>query len=328
MKRSLTSELLLAHILASLGIGSLLGSASACGGSTVEGSDPGDAALDGSVPNDGSSTNHEDAAVITPPPEDTGIIVKPPPREAGACKSLAIDPADTDPSVDCPVDAGYWSRLYKCLPKPPDSQTCAETYDEDCALDTYSCGLSQRGTSILCGPLAGPGNTCCYMIAGDCAVGRPFVVAGEARVAAAGNDPSWAQPLHPDTAALDRETREALADVWTQDGLTEHASIASFSRFVMQCLSVGAPADIVQSAQQACADEIEHCRIAFGFASAYAGRPVGPSRLDIGRALDESLDATGIALSVAQEGCIAETVSAILIAAARDMRAIPSYEQL
>jgi hypothetical protein len=157
----------------------------------------------------------------------------------------------------------------------------------------------------------------------SCPVGRPFVVAGHARVAKAENDPSWAQRLVPDTSALDDETRAALADVWTQGALAEHASVASFSRFMLQCLSLGAPADIVHGAQQACTDEIEHARIGFGLATAYAGRPVGPGRLDIRGSLDESLDAVAIACSVAREGCIAETVSASLIAAARDQARDP-----
>jgi len=159
-------------------------------------------------------------------------------------------------------------------------------------------------------------------------VGRPFVIEGRARLAKAENDPSWAHRLLLEISALDAETRAALADVWTKDALAEHASVASFSRFVLQCLSLGAPADIVHAAQQACADEIEHARIGFGLATAYAGRPVGPGRLDIRGSLDESLDAAAIACSVASEGCIAETVSASLIAAARDQARDPVLKEV
>jgi hypothetical protein len=124
--------------------------------------------------------------------------------------------------------------------------------------------------------------------------------------------------MAPETAALDDETRAALAEFWTEEALTEHASVASFSRFVLQCLSLGAPADIVADAQRACTDEIEHARIGFALASAYAGRPIGPGRLDIRHALDESIDPVDIARSVAAEGCVAELVSAALLSAARD----------
>jgi hypothetical protein len=87
---------------------------------------------------------------------------------------------------------------------------------------------------------------------------------------------------------------------------------------VLQCLSAGAPADIVVDAQRACADEIEHARIAFALASAYADRPIGPGRLAIEHALDEASDPIEIARSVAAEGCVAELVSAALLGSARD----------
>jgi hypothetical protein len=57
----------------------------------------------------------------------------------------------------------------------------------------------------------------------------------------------------------------------------------------------------VQGAQRACADEIEHARIAFGLASAYADRPMGPGGLDVRGALDENLDAIGVACGVARD---------------------------
>jgi hypothetical protein len=152
------------------------------------------------------------------------------------------------------------------------------------------------------------------------------LVDGIARVASVTSDASWAASLRPDVEALDADTRAALADVWTQDGLTEHASIASFSRFILQCLATGAPADIVQHAQRACADEIEHARIAFALASAYAGRAIGPGPLAIAGALDDDLDPSDIACSVAAEGCIAELVSASLIAAASDAARDPAVK--
>jgi hypothetical protein len=147
-------------------------------------------------------------------------------------------------------------------------------------------------------------------------------------MAASSDDPSWVEPCAPETSALDAATRAALAEVWTQDALAEHASVASFSRFVMQCLAVGAPADIVRDAQKACAEEIEHARIGFGLASAYAGRVIGPGRLDIRGALDGTTDPLEVACSVAREGCIAETVSASLIAIARDAARDPVVKTL
>ena len=217
-------------------------------------------------------------------------------------------------------------RTNACLPAPPTGQSCSEAYDESCVLNTYECGLAMWGWRVLCGPLPGPDGQCCYITEGNCPVGRPFLVEGIARLAPVTNDASWAATLRPEVDALDADTRAALADVWTQDGLTEHASVASFSRFVLQCLAAGAPADIVQRAQQACADEIDHARIAFGLATAYAGHAVGPGPLAIAGALDDHLDPTDIACSVAAEGCIAEFVSASIVAAARDAASDPAVK--
>ena len=100
--------------------------------------------------------------------------------------------------------------------------------------------------------------------------------------------------------------------------LTEHASVASFARFALQCLALGAPADIVAGAQRAGLEEIEHARLSFGLASAYSGNPERPLGIDVAGALEGPIDPCAVALSVAREGCIAETVSALLIAAARD----------
>jgi hypothetical protein len=86
----------------------------------------------------------------------------------------------------------------------------------------------------------------------------------------------------------------------------EHASIASFARFTLQLLALGAPPELVRDAQEAMGDETEHARLAFGLASAFAGRPLGPGPLAIDRALDGFDLATLI-----REGCVSETVAAI-----------------
>ena len=309
---------------------------SGCGGETV-GGDPSlaDAASDlASTPGDAAGP---DTAPPDNAPPDLGIA-QPPiiiawpdvDWDGGAyCQKLVISRERGTPTIACPADAGdagldpRYVRVRACLPAPPTGQSCADIYNEACIYNTYNCGLQVRAQALLCGPLPGPDDQCCYITGGGCPIGRPFMVAGAARLAVAGNDSSWGSSLRPDTDALDAATRAALADVWTKDGLAEHASIASFARFVLQCLAVGAPADIVEGAQRACADETEHARIAFGLASAYAGHGIGPGRLDIAGSLDKNLDAIDVACSVASEGCIAELVSASIIAAASDVARDP-----
>ena len=62
--------------------------------------------------------------------------------------------------------------------------------------------------------------------------------------------------------------RDAVVKAWTTAARAEHASVASFARFTLQLLHLGAPADLVADAQQAALDEVRHARLCFGVASA------------------------------------------------------------
>ncbi len=213
--------------------------------------------------------------------------------------------------------SGYEVAAYVCYPKLSPNFTCAELYPPQCFLDAFSCGL-QAVADEVCGRIDESRN-CCMMVAGGCPVGRPFIVDGTARLAPLRAGAGWdalADAKHPSTADLDDATRQALAEFWAKEALTEHASIASFSRFVLQLLALGAPSDLIEDATRAATDEHGHARAAFAFASAYAGRPFGPSKLDITGAISTTLTAADIAVAIASEGCVAETVSALQIRAA------------
>ena len=89
----------------------------------------------------------------------------------------------------------------------------------------------------------------------------------------------------------------------------EHASVASFARFTLELLALGAPPDLLAAAQQAGLDEVEHARLAYALASRFAGRPLGPGPLcTADLALDRPLAAFVTAL--VHEGCIGETLGA------------------
>lgn len=175
---------------------------------------------------------------------------------------------------------------------------------------------------VVCGPLHSEVGTCCFWFVysvGPSCPGRPFTVEGHARlpeVVARGN---WAEDIALPLDELDPALRRRLAEGWAQDGCFEHASIASFARFVMELLAVGAPASLVAEAQQALGEEHEHARAFFGLASAYGGHPVGPGALDVRDALAGSHDPVSIAEALVREGCIGETISSLQlqVAAAR-----------
>jgi hypothetical protein len=102
----------------------------------------------------------------------------------------------------------------------------------------------------------------------------------------------------------------AAAAHWTHVGLRAYASIATFVRFTMRLHALGAPAELVRDAQEAVGEETEHARLAFGLASTFGGRPVGPGPLLIGGALDD-VGAREFLATLIREGCIGETVAAI-----------------
>jgi hypothetical protein len=227
------------------------------------------------------------------------------------------------PETACSAEAAaLYGTSVACFPAT--EAGCDATYDPSCVANDYGCGLSGRAT-FVCGPLPqGDRVECCYFLKGYCPVGRPFFVAGTARHANAEAGNGWAARLAVDVTGLSVATRRALAEAFTKDGLAEHASVASFSRFALECLALGAPAELVRGAQQAALDEIAHAELAFGLASAYAGRAVRPGALDVAGALEQPPDLASFAASTASEGAVAETVSALIIAAARDAAEDPA----
>lgn len=155
--------------------------------------------------------------------------------------------------------------------------------------------------------------------------GRPFVVDGEAVTGPAVAREDWSAVL--EIADAPAALREPLARYWTQIARCEHASIASFARFSLQLLAVGAPPYLLLAAQRALADEVEHARVSFALASHHAGRAIGPGPL--GQA-----DSPGahtlveIVEAVIREACIGETLSALEVREACEQAADPGLCRL
>jgi hypothetical protein len=176
-------------------------------------------------------------------------------------------------------------------------------------------------TSVESACSGGPAGSCCYNVTIECTcIGRPLLVDGAPRTATTlrGDGAGW-QPSRAlearDTSDLPPATRRALAAAFAEDALGEHASIASFGRFALELLALGAPADLVAGAHRAALDEVRHAQIMFGFASAFGGAPLGPGALACD-ALPLRADLASFARALAGEGCVGETLAA-LVAAAR-----------
>jgi hypothetical protein len=207
-----------------------------------------------------------------------------------------------------------------CIPlDETDPNGCPTAADAPPKLPGNICGMSP---GVESGPvLDSSTNQCCYMIIPvddtSCGVGRPFLVAARALHATAVAGPAWhareseSEGSAPAVADLAADVRAELARAWTNDALLEHASVASFGRFALELLAVGAPPDLVEAAHRAALDEIRHARLCFALAGAYAGAPIAPSAFPFGGAIEVSSDLAVVAANTAREGCIGETLAAV-----------------
>jgi hypothetical protein len=129
-----------------------------------------------------------------------------------------------------------------------------------------------------------------------CKGGRPFVV----------HDETLTAQLRG-SGDLD----DALAQAWTDDALAEHASVASFARFALELLALGAPPELLREVHVAIADELRHAELCLGLARRFAGRAIeiGALALPSG-ALGRVGDPIATALALLEEGCINESLAA------------------
>lgn len=165
------------------------------------------------------------------------------------------------------------------------------------------------------------GDRCCYPVTkvtvpDGCVVGRPYYDDGQLVTAEARCASGWAVGRRPDPSALTPAERRLLADAWTRDALIEHASVAAFAKFALELLAVGAPSDLVDAAHAAARDEVRHARLAFALAEAYAGEAVAPGAFPFGGSVPVETDLAALAAATAREGCVGETVVALLAAEA------------
>lgn len=178
------------------------------------------------------------------------------------------------------------------------------------------------------------GEECCfdvhYFVGYPC--GRPFLVEGDTRVAASIGRGDWMNDLRPQLAELSVAQRTDLAQQWLADAQSEHASIASFARFSLELLALGAPADLLRGTHDAMNDELEHARACFALASAYAGEPLGPGPLALGAALGGDVTLERVVEAALIEGCVGETIAAmqaqLALANAGDPAVIEALEKI
>jgi hypothetical protein len=210
-------------------------------------------------------------------------------------------------AASCTTDADC-NGYYCASNGPPETTAFTCQTPRDTCMTPADCPVPDPGLIMICATAAERYCLPQQGVGGSC--GRPFLVAGMARLAPLrAGDGDWAQHMAPETCGA-VAARQKLAEHWAEMGRMEHASVAAFARFTLDLLSLGAPAELVAASQQALGDEIEHARLCFGLASAYAGRALGPGELSVDGALEARSFETIVKTAI-HEACVGETLAAL-----------------
>ncbi|WP_437687743.1 hypothetical protein [Sorangium sp. So ce176] len=248
--------------------------------------------------------------------------------------SAPLDPTPEPTCVGPFHDGGYYGQCcYEVHCAAPVDGACpaaaqAAPHLEGLPPGSGSCmcdGDGEGGAQSILGPYANRAASdpasCCYLVGHISCEGRPLLVRGEPRVAPLSRAPSaWSRTdwqrferalADTDLRALPPAARRELARRWAERGQSEHASVASFGRFALGLMALGAPPALLEAAHRAAIDEVRHARLALAVASAYAGEPVGVGPLPLHGALDGVGSLEALTLATVVEGCVGETLSAI-----------------
>jgi hypothetical protein len=162
---------------------------------------------------------------------------------------------------------------------------------------------------------AGDVDACCYTWTIACPGGRPLLQDDEAVVADLRTGGRWCDfSVEVAVSDLPTEVRQAIAEGWLEDARAEHASIAAFARATLELLALGAPPALVAGCQTAALDEIRHARHCFALAAAYGGVALEPAGLPA--ASPRAADLVELACNTFVEGCVGETIAALVAARA------------
>ncbi|MFO0592968.1 MAG: hypothetical protein U0441_35835 [Polyangiaceae bacterium] len=169
---------------------------------------------------------------------------------------------------------------------------------------------------------------CCYLVGSIGCDGRPLMIEGEARLAdVVTGTHAWSALRVGAARTGDAALDEILGRRWSERARYEHASVASFARFSMALLAVGAPPELVMRSQEAGADEVRHAQLALSLASVYAGKPLDLGPLDIDGAFTGATTLEALTLATVVEACVGETLSAVEISASAAVASSPAVRK-
>ena len=211
---------------------------------------------------------------------------------------VAADMGARDGEGSCAAIGGCEEEMNPC---EADVDPCLDACEESC-LDGEG-GFYPQSYDGIC--VADPEEGFICDCGGGSGCGRPLTIDDRSRLAPTVERGDWLHAARIQASALPAELRERLAAWWSLVGALEHASVASFSRFSLQLMSLGAPAELLAEAQQAALDELEHAQLAYGLASAYRGHPVGPGALSL-QGLELATEPGEVLRLLIEEACVGE----------------------
>lgn len=114
---------------------------------------------------------------------------------------------------------------------------------------------------------------------------------------------------------LSEEALNKAAKYWAKVAMMEHASVASFSRFSLELMSVGASPELLALAHQAALDEVRHTQISLDIANQFTSTTFTPGAFPLSNKVADFAfgDMEKIATSAALEACIEETLAAAVV---------------
>jgi hypothetical protein len=229
------------------------------------------------------------------------------PRDGYCCYSncTTLEVAASAPAV---TDGPGYNIKRHCIPAPPRGTRVPASASAECPAALVVDGVMRPFNSANLGE-------CCYSTPVATPPvrinkGRAARVGGEQRIAGVARGSAWSSELEP-SLPDDATERARLAVRWLADARLEHASIAAFARLALQLMAHGAPPDLVMATHEAALDEIEHARLCFALASAYAGERVEAAAFDAAAAMSGAGTLEELAIETLYDGCIGETAAAL-----------------
>ena len=221
-----------------------------------------------------------------------------------ACSSL---PADSDASAD----AGACGRRQVQYDASDDGGGACETFFQQ------PCGQPQGVTGVAlcqylpqdCEVLCGPGYNTCYAVGDWCKNGAVTAQDPDASplIVQCGLCPNGGRRPSGLASAPAQAHVSAVGDYFAQAAHLEAASIAAFRILRREIASYGAPADLLDAARRAEADEVKHTRMTTKIARAHGGK-----RPKVRLAPSKSRSLEAIAIENVVEGCVRETFAALV----------------